>query len=243
MELIEIYNLLMKIYGEQNWWPIVENKKCLYKKEFMKRERTDEEIFEIMVGAILTQNTSWTNVVSAIINLKENNVFSIDKIVKIEHKELSNLIKPAGYYNQKAKKLKILAEFLNNNQINKLRKLSTYELRNSFLSLWGIGCETADSIVLYGFNKPIFVVDAYTKRIFLRLGKIKEDSEYEDIRNFFEKNLPQDSFIYKEYHALIVEFGKNLCKKKPLCDDCIFKANCPYLHKNAQSFAQTTQQS
>ncbi len=243
MSLIEIYRILMKNFGEQNWWPIVEGEKCLYKKEFMERERTDDEIFEIMVGAILTQNTNWTNVVSAIINLKENNVFSIDKIVKIEDKELSNLIKPTGYYNQKAKKLKILTNFLKEKSINELRKLSTYELRQSLLSLWGIGYETADSIVLYGFNRPVFVVDAYTKRIFLRLGKINENFEYEDIRNFFEENLPKDSFIYKEYHALIVELGKNLCKKKPFCNDCIFKANCPYLHKNAQSFAQTIQQS
>ncbi|MCX7821299.1 MAG: hypothetical protein N2258_06450 [Brevinematales bacterium] len=243
MKLIDIYNLLVDFYGEQNWWPIIEGRECVYKKEFMERERTDEEIFEIMIGAILTQNTSWTNVIVAIINLKENNIFSPYKISEIENSKLSQLIKSAGYFNQKAKKLKILCSFLLNNKISELKKLSVYDLRQKFLSLWGIGYETADSIVLYGFNKPVFVVDAYTKRIFSRLGFFPENSEYETIRDLFEKNLPQSSNLYKEYHALIVEFGKNLCKKRPLCNNCSFNENCAYLHKNAQSFAQFIQQS
>ncbi len=243
MNLMDVYNILKSKYGEQNWWPIVEDQNCLYKKEFMERERTEEEIFEIMVGAILTQNTNWTNVVRAIINLKERNGFSIDKIRKLENRELSILIKPAGYFNQKAMKIKILADFLKNNKIYNLKKLSTYELREKFLSLWGIGFETADSIVLYGFNRPIFVIDAYTKRIFSRLGFIDINEDYENIREYFEQNLPSNTQIYKEYHALIVEFGKNLCKKKPSCEICILRHDCLYLHKNAQNFAQIIRQS
>ncbi len=231
MTLMEIFDLLHNAYGEQNWWPIVENNKCFYKKEYMERDRTEEEIFEIMIGAILTQNTSWKNVVKAIINLKENNIFSIEKILEVEIDFLANLIKPAGYYNQKAKKLKNISEFLLKNNILTLKQLPLKILREKFLAIWGIGYETADSILLYGFNHPIFVVDAYTRRIFYRLGFFSFDLPYEDIRNFFEENLKSSPYIYKEYHALIVEFGKNLCKKKPLCNLCYINDKCP-------SFAQ-----
>ena len=228
MDLIEIYNLLSNFYGRQNWWPVVqENGDCIYKEEYLYRERTSEEIFEIIAGAILTQNTNWNNVVKAIFNLKQANVLSVNKILNMDLEELANLIKPSGFYSQKAKKLKVVAKFIESaGGIDFLRNFPLKELREKLLSLWGIGYETADSILLYGFNHPVFVVDAYTKRIFFRLGFLERNSSYEDVRIFFEKNLPDDVIIYKEFHALIVEFGKNLCKKIPLCRNCFLSDRC-----------------
>ncbi len=243
MILLEIYNLLKDRYGAQNWWPIVENGECYYKEEYVKRERTEEEVFEIIVGAILTQNTMWKNVILAISNLKRENIFSIDDFLKVKIEKIANLIKPSGYYNQKAKKLKAIAKFLKQEgNILSLKNESLLYVRKKLLSVWGVGFETADSIMLYGFNFPVFVVDAYTKRIFSRLGLINEDSDYDKIRKYFEKNLPCNTEIYKEYHALIVKFGKNICAKKTLCENCFLKDNYCFLHKNAHTFAQLIQQ-
>lgn len=227
--LIEIYEILSKHYGRQNWWPIVENGKCLYKEEFLNRERTEEEIFEIIVGAILTQNTAWNNVVKSIIKLKERGFFSIEKIISAPLDEIATLLVSSGYFNQKAKKIKEMCNFLKNEGgIEALKRLPLEILRKKFLSVWGVGPETADSIILYAFNHPVFVVDAYTKRIFSRLGYIDEKMDYEEIRRFFETNLRRDVVLFKEYHALIVEFGKTICRKKSLCERCFIKQLCRY---------------
>ena len=200
--MIKIYQELLSNFGKQNWWP------C----------RTGNR-FEIIVGAILTQNTNWQNVEKAISNLIKNRVLSKAAIKKIDRKKLSLMIRPAGYYNQKAKKLKAFVNF------------SGKITRENLLAVWGIGPETADSILLYAYNKPYFVVDAYTKRIFSRLGLIKKD-EYEEIREFFEKKLPKNSELYKEFHALIVNLGKTHCRNRPLCRQCPLLKYCKYNRKN-----------
>ncbi len=194
--MIEIYQILLNHFGKQKWWP------C----------RTGDR-FEIIVGAILTQNTNWKNVDKALDNLIKNKMLSKNKIKKIPISRLSALIKPAGYYNQKAKKLKAFVKY--NGKIT----------RASLLSIWGIGYETADSIMLYAYNKPYFVVDAYTKRIFSRLGLIKTQ-DYEYVRNYFESKLPKSISVYKEFHALIVELAKRHCKKEPLCRECPLAGRC-----------------
>ena len=200
--MIKIYQKLLSNFGKQNWWPSITGSK-----------------FEIAVGAILTQNTNWQNVEKAIDNLIKNKVLSKDKIKKTDTRKLSALIKSSGYYNQKARKLKAFVSF------------SGDITRENLLKIWGIGPETADSILLYAYNKPYFVIDAYTKRIFSRLGLIETD-DYEEIREFFEKNLPRDLKIYKEFHALIVKLGKIHCRNKPLCKECPLLKYCKYNKKN-----------
>lgn len=200
MNLLKIYQVLLKYFGPQDWWPM--------QRGFHSRE------WEVEVGAVLTQNTSWKNVEIALRNLKEAGIVSRESVRKIPEKRLANLIRPSGYYNQKAKKLRKLAEF------------SGDVTRENLLDIWGIGRETADSILLYAYGKPYFVVDAYTKRIFSRLGLIRSEWNYEKIREHFEKNLPRETRLYKEYHALIVELGKNLCKNKPLCGECPLSQLC-----------------
>lgn len=197
-----IYNKLYKSFGPQHWWPVT----------------SDNARLEIIIGAILTQNTAWKNVKRAIENLKKNNLINIKKINHINRKELANLIKSSGYYNEKAKKLKNIANFLSKNSIERFKKLSIEELRKKLLEIKGIGPETADSMILYAFNKPIFVIDAYTKRIFERLGY--KQRTYDELQKLFHKNLESDYKIFNEYHALLVELGKNYCKKKPDCEKC-----------------------
>jgi endonuclease III related protein len=197
----KVYDILYRECGPQHWWP------CSSKNNF-----------EIIIGAILTQNTSWNNVERAIKNLKKHNLIDIDKIIKIDNEKLADLIRSAGYYNQKAERLKIVAKFFKD-----CKKID----REALLNIKGIGPETADSILLYTYNKPYFVIDAYTKRIFSRLGIIRAD-DYQEIQEIFEKNLPQDPKLFNEYHALIVNLGKNICKKKPLCKECPLNNICKH---------------
>ena len=227
--IIDIYNILLKIYGFQYWWPIVIDGKSRYLEEFSKRERTSEEIFEICIGAILTQNTAWKNVEKALINLKTKTNLDIKKIQNLDMTTLAELIKPSGYFNQKSKKIKAFLNFINDElkgDIIKIKNYTTEKARNILLSVWGIGRETADSILLYAYDKPIFVTDAYTRRIFSRVSLIKGELEYDLIQKMFHENLPQDSNIYKEYHALIVAFAKDTCKKEPSCDKCCIRNLC-----------------
>ncbi|MFZ5955546.1 MAG: endonuclease III domain-containing protein [Nanoarchaeota archaeon] len=207
MNLQEIYDKLFEKYGEQKWWPIINDCKDENKKKF-----------EIIVGAILTQNTSWKNVEKAIKNLYESNLLDAKKILKEEDKRIAELIKPAGYYNQKSKKLKAAAEFF----LTLNRKIPT---REALLNLWGVGKETADSILLYAYNEPFFVVDAYTKRIFSCIGNELNFVEYDEWQKFFHENLPNDPRLFNEFHALIVEHCKRIClKNKKMCKDCFFNA-------------------
>lgn len=182
---------------------------------------------EVIVGAILTQNTAWGNVEKAIANLKKAKALNVKKLTSMPKRKLAKLIRPAGYYNIKSQRLKNFLHFLNDNykgNISRMFKKETDELRSELLAVKGIGPETADSILLYAGQKPVFVVDAYTKRIFSRHKFIDKEDSYEDIQRFFSKNLPRDEGLFNEFHALIVNLGKNICKtKKPLCNNCPMK--------------------
>lgn len=217
-----IYDKLIKEYGNQGWWPL--SKGGLSTKHHNGNPVSDNDKFEIMAGAVLTQNTSWTNVEKAIFNLNKEKLLDADKIMKTPLKKVALLIKPAGYYNQKAARLKIIADYFLRNK--GVFQSDAKKLRQELLQVKGIGPETADSIVLYAFEKPSFVVDAYTRRIFSRLGLLKEKDKYEDIQELFEKALPSDVNLFKEYHALIVEHAKRHCRKKPACEMCVLKKKC-----------------
>jgi endonuclease-3 related protein len=203
-KLTEIYNLLYERFGPQHWWP-------------------GETPFEIITGAILTQNTNWTNVEKAIANLKNADLLSPEKIYHLDVPRLSELIRPAGYYNIKAKRLKNFLNWLFENYNGKLENLdviNTTQLRAELLSVKGIGRETADSILLYAFERPTFVVDAYTARVVFRHRLIEPEADYEQLRELFQSNLPQDAKLFNEYHALLVKVGKEFCRPKARCHAC-----------------------
>ena len=229
--ILNIYSLLLKKFGWQNWWPITPKGKLtpIYPDGIHSRELSEKEMFEISLGAILTQNTSWKNVEKAIICLNKNKLVSPYKIRDIEREKLAGIIRSSGYFNQKAIKLKTFAEWFikchNGSMKIFFSSGDLAGLRNELLSIKGIGPETADSILLYAGNKPIFIIDAYTKRIFSRIGIQEQD--YHKLQKFFMDNLPRDTIIYKEYHALIVQLGKDFCtKRKPLCKKCPLTNNC-----------------
>ena len=199
-----IYEILQEAFGPQHWWP-------------------GETPFEVMVGAVLTQNTNWQNVEKAIANLKQRDLFSPDALHRLPVRELAELIRPAGYFNVKAKRLANLVHWLVeqfDGDLDRLFALSVDEMRERLIRVNGIGLETCDSIVLYAAGKPTFVVDAYTARVLRRHGLIDRSSSYEEIKELFEDSLGRDVRMYNEYHALLVQVGKRFCRKKPLCDAC-----------------------
>jgi len=205
--LKKIYNDLYQAFGPRNWWPA-------------------ESAFEVMIGAILTQNTSWNNVEKAIRNLKKKGVLSPEGIRNLSKLKLAYLIKPAGYYRVKTGRLKAFVNFLfeeYKGNINRMKLESVETLREKLLKIHGIGPETADSILLYALEKPIFVVDAYTRRILSRHKLISAKASYNEIQGLFMNNLPKDEKLFNEYHALFVHLGKTLCKKIPKCDICPIK--------------------
>lgn len=205
-----LYEKLLSTHGPQGWWPI---KGKYYPNDF-SIPRTDEELLEIIIGAILTQNTAWKNVEKALTNLYDKKLINIEKILKIKEEKLAQLIKPAGYFNQKAKKLKIMMTFLKKETMPKLKKQNEKELRQKLLALWGVGPETADSIILYAFKKPMFVVDVYTRRLLKKEGFITDEKmQYDALQKIITNklNISDDNEkvkIYNEFHALIVEEGK-----------------------------------
>jgi len=207
-KLYLIYQKLYAYFGPQYWWPA-------------------SSPFEVMVGAILTQNTNWGNVEKAINNLKKNKLLSQDALFRLSHKRLASLIRPAGYYNIKAKRLKEFLTFLfkvYQGSVKRISKTDTLTLHRRLLSINGIGPETADSILLYALERPVFVVDAYTRRILSRHSLLREDSSYEEVQNLFMQNLKNDVKLFNEYHALLVKLGKDFClKSKPKCDICPLK--------------------
>jgi endonuclease-3 related protein len=205
--LIKIYETLYKAYGPRHWWP-------------------GETPFEVMVGAILTQNTSWRNVEKAIQKLKGKVVLNPQGIHHLKKSQLASLIRSSGYYQVKADRLKAFVDFIFKEYDGNIRKMERERLellREKLLKVKGIGPETADSILLYGLKKPIFVVDAYTKRILSRHGIISEKASYEEIQKLFMDHLPHKARLFNEYHALLVHLGKTLCKKTPRCDICPIK--------------------
>ena len=210
--LNKIYRLLLARYGPQHWWPA----------------DTD---FEVIVGAILTQSAAWGNVEKAISNLKQGQVMSPRSLRKLSSDKLAKLIYPSGYYNAKALKLKAFVKYLEEAYEDSLEKLFTLDiqrLRSELLNIHGIGPETADSIILYSAHKPIFVVDAYTRRILTRVGLNPLRDNYSDFQAIFMDNLPADEKLFNEYHALLVRHGKEVCKKVPLCEICCLKQLCLY---------------
>jgi len=180
-----------------------------------------------MVGSVLTQNTAWLNVERAINNLKQADALSAETILSTHHARLAKWLKPSGYFNIKAKRLKNFCQwYVEQGGFTSLAKLDTHDLRTQLLSVNGVGPETADDIVLYAFERPVFVIDAYTRRIFSRLGMIDGDESYEELRSHFESALKSDVSLFNEYHALIVKHGKDICKTRPRCDQCCLTSLC-----------------
>jgi len=207
-ELSDIYGELFDRYGPQGWWPA-------------------SEPYEVVVGAVLTQNTAWTNVERAIARF--GNELTPKRVLSLTHEELTSIIAPAGYYNSKARCLVRVTEWYQRQAAGGLKIAQLEEKRQELLSLKGVGPETADSILLYAFGLPVFVVDAYTRRLMERLG-FDVPKQYERIRKAFERTLPKDAALYNEYHALIVTHCKRHCRKKPLCEGCVLQARCSCRH-------------
>lgn len=203
--LDEYYNSLFTTLGPQHWWP-------------------GKTQFEVIVGAILTQNTAWTNVERAIANLRKARLLSPAAVEKVPQRRLQRLIRPSGYFRQKARKLRAFCEFLRveyGGSLKRMFETPTIMLREKLLGVFGIGLETADSILLYGGGHPVFVVDAYTKRLLVRHGWADEKTKYDAMRWMFERQFPGNTRRFNELHALIVNVGKNFCRtREPLCDRC-----------------------
>ena len=199
--------VLYDAFGPQHWWP-------------------GETPFEVMVGAVLTQNTNWGNVERAIAQLKTAGLLHPRGLARCPRRRLARLIRSSGYFNVKARRLHELVAWLaprldeNNDVVASLRPMRTPNLRTALLEISGVGPETADSILLYALNRRVFVVDAYTRRFLSRHGLIAPRAGYEEIRALFEKNLPRSRKLYNEYHALIVRLGNEICRPKPRCDAC-----------------------
>lgn len=206
------YDALFAAFGPQHWWP-------------------GDTPFEVVVGAILTQNTAWSNVERAIANLKRERVLSPRALRDIHPRRLARLIRPSGYFNIKAKRLKDFMRWLfaaHGGSLTRMFRRDLHTLRQQLLAVNGIGPETADSILLYAGQKPIFVVDAYTKRILSRHGLVAADASYDDVQRLFHAALPADVQLYNEFHALLVRLGKDYCQKRqPRCVECPLRAVLP----------------
>ena len=200
--LLKIYRRLSKCYGLQHWWPA-------------------DTPFEVMGGAILTQNTSWVNVEKAINNLKEANALNVHALIELSDENLAKLIRPSGYFNLKTKRLKHFVKwFKTEGRFNGLKSADDESLRKRLLEVNGIGPETADDILLYAFERPVFVIDTYTRRLLKTLNLITGDESYETLRQFFQSALKPDVGLFKEYHALIVRHAKEKCTQQKSCLHC-----------------------
>lgn len=208
-----LFTALFDAYGPRNWWPTVHGGS-----------------FELVVGAILVQNISWGNVERALVNMRDADVWSFPSILETPDDEMHEIIRPSGYYKAKTRKLKEFAEFIISRcdgDLDRLFSLPIDEMREQLLSVWGIGEETADDIILYGAHKPSFVIDMYTKRLLGRLGFEIEGNSYSVYQQLFHEMLPHDTYLFNEYHALIDHHVARFCKKKPLCDRCVLANDCP----------------
>jgi endonuclease-3 related protein len=221
--LKKIYDALFRAYGKQHWWP-------------------GNSRFEIMAGAVLTQNTAWINVERAIANLKNANRLSPKAIIGAHPKSLAYWLKPSGYFNVKSRRLRALCRWiLEQGGLGRLARIPTKRLREMLLSVNGIGPESADDILLYAFNRPVFVIDAYTRRLFSRLEIVRGDEDYEVLRNMFEFNLERGTKLFNEFHALIVHHAKHICRPRPRCDQCCLSKQCRYRNgQNAQPLRSKT---
>jgi endonuclease-3 related protein len=202
---LKIYDLLLEEYGPQGWWPM--------KGRYFP---THQDPFEVAVGAVLTQNTSWSNASSALEALRRAQLLDPELIFNLDKTRLARTILSSGYHNQKAERLKTLSRFFM--ETGPSGRIPT---REELLDLQGIGPETADSILLYAFHVPVFVIDAYTKRLFTRAGLARDRASYDELQAMFMDTLPHDERLFNEYHALIVRHGRDTCRKMPLCKRCV----------------------
>ena len=208
-KLLDLYDKLKKQHGTLKWWPA-------------------DTPFEVAIGAILTQATAWRNVVKAIDNLKNAKVFSPEDIRNTSQDNLETLLTPSGYFRMKAKKVRAFVDHIVERPMSEMFKQDVTELRQELLSIYGVGPETADSIILYAAEKPSFVVDTYTYRLLSRLGWVEGNFHYESLRALFMDNLPIDVELFNEYHALIVRHGARVCQKTPDCINCSLQSECDY---------------
>lgn len=206
-----IYRRLLTAYGPQGWWPA-------------------DDPFEVVVGAVLTQNAAWTNVEYALEHLRAARALDPEAMLALPDEGLARLIRPSGYFNVKARRLKAACRFVREaGGLDALGGLATGELRRAWLSVHGIGRETADDIVLYAFHRPVFVIDAYTRRVFVRLGLFDGDEPYETLRAAFEQALGDDVPVYQEYHGLVVRHCKVVCDlRRPRCGACALRDRCRF---------------
>lgn len=200
---LELYQHLFKMYGRQSWWPA-------------------DSSFEVMIGAILTQNTNWSNVEKALYNLQQKINLDPEQILSLSQEQLEACLKPSGYFRVKTQRLLFFCRwYLSEGGYHGLQKLSTDKLRGMLLKVYGIGKETADDILLYAFDRPVFVIDTYTRRLLQRLQMIRGKESYETLRSLFEVSLPKRVDLYKQFHALIIVHGKQHCRKhKSMCEMC-----------------------
>jgi endonuclease III related protein len=208
--VVDAFNRLLAAYGRQHWWP-------------------GDSPFEVIVGAILTQQTAWANVEKALANLRWVGALSTDGIRAASEDDLAVVIRPSGFYRGKARKLKAFVALLDDRfggNLDSLLAAPGDELRAALLATHGIGPETADSILLYAADRPYFVIDAYTRRIFSRLGLTPADDTYGAWQRLFTRELPPDAALFNEYHALIVEHAKRTCRTVPLCQRCVLLDVC-----------------
>ena len=211
-----LYLRLDAVYGPQHWWPA-------------------KSVFEVVAGAVLTQNTSWRNVEKALVNLRKVRAMSPGRILGLPFEELAALIYPSGFYRVKTQRLRAVCAWLEDNGGSRqLAMLPTDELRASLLSVHGVGAETADAILLYAFQRPVFVVDAYARRLFSRVGIIRGPESYDDIRAIVESEMDGSAPDFNEFHALIVEHGKRTCRKKPRCGNCRIRGCCNYPSRGSE---------
>jgi endonuclease-3 related protein len=212
-----VYERLHGHHGPQHWWP-------------------GDTPFEVMVGAVLTQNTAWRNVERAIANLSSARCLDARKIMHLPLKRLAELLRPSGYFNVKARRLRHFCEWLlARGGVPAVKAMNTHALRHDLLAVHGVGPETADDILLYALHRPVFVIDAYTRRLFSRLGLIKGDESYEVLRAGMEAALGPDVPLYNEYHALIVRHAKEVCQTRPRCEACCLRRSCPGRRKSGRS--------
>lgn len=203
--LLDIYRRLLAHFGHRRWWPA-------------------QTPFEVMVGAILTQNTAWANVGKAIANLRAETRLTPRALMRLSPARLRGLIRPSGYFNQKEKKLRAFLRFFlappYRGSVGRMRKAGTGKLREELLLIWGIGPETADSILLYALGHPVFVVDAYTRRVFARLGLTAPNAGYQELKDYFTRCLPREVALYNDFHAQVVALGNRYCRSRPDCGSC-----------------------
>jgi len=215
--LLTIYHALFDRYGPRHWWPA-------------------ESPFEMAIGAILTQNTNWNNVKTAIVNLRAADALTCAAINRLPRDELETLIRPSGVFRQKAERLQLFSGYLRahyQGSLELLLRQPLIETRQELLAQKGIGPETADSILLYAGGHPSFVIDAYTLRLFSRIGLFKNNVKYAAARDYFMQRLPSEVALYNEYHALIVIQCKEHCRKRPACENCPLEKNCAYRQQNS----------